>query len=55
MPVFALTILYLVVFFIAVFARDSYAENNTTVFIVVAMLLFGGLALWVYAARKNRE
>jgi hypothetical protein len=54
-PVFPLTLLYLLVFFIAVFARESYSKDNLTVFIVVALLLFGGLALWVYAARKTRE
>ena len=54
-PVAPLTIVYLLVFFIAVFARDSYAENNTLVFIVVALLLFAGLGLWVYSAQKNGE
>jgi hypothetical protein len=50
-----LTVVYLLVFFGAVFARDSYSQDNLTVFMVAAALLFGGLALWVYAAKKSRE
>lgn len=55
MSVPLLTLGYLATFFIVVFARDAFIDDTASVFAVVASLLFAGLGLWIYAARKSQQ
>ena len=49
-----LTIGYFVALGIVVASRDRFLDNDTMVFIVAAVALFAGLALWVLIAQGRR-
>ncbi len=49
-----LTIGYFTALGLVVASRDRFAHNDVLVFVVAALALFAGLALWVLIAQRHR-